>query len=169
MRQIMLGTGQYADANRDYLPLYKANAAVPPSGLLWIETTWPFIYNSEFECKNKIFEGTIFWDPAYTTVADEQALHPSYTYYMSYGLNVVYGDGNEGTYEKITYSPRPSGTMFYSDAQASGVSNISELKFRHMKNVNLVFLDGHTEGRSISDCQAVLRSDFWGCKIKGEP
>lgn len=167
LRQIMLGTASYVDANAGFLPVFKAaegSGSVTEYEKIWILVVWPYIYGDKpFEVKNKIFLGTVFYDPAFTTWEPILIAHPNYALVSSYGMNGIYGDGNTHTYEKMDKIAKPSLTMAYGDSTVSVMGDLSPIAFRHTRDstANFVFIDGHVENKARGSVPAV-NAPFWG-------
>lgn len=154
MRQISLALNQYASDHEQQLPV-RGNAdwiKPEPDGI------WTYLYGDEdIWAHYPKFSGTVYRCPS----AEANNLPAG-----SYGMNSIVG----GSYaERIVLNRivHKSGTMILMEADNFMVQPPGEfngpmnLKPRHGKNINVLFLDGHIESMAYDKITEDPESTFW--------
>jgi prepilin-type N-terminal cleavage/methylation domain-containing protein/prepilin-type processing-associated H-X9-DG protein len=155
---------QYSEDYNAYLPTPKTAES---GGQSYAEEMWDYI------APGKPFSNDYAWERTFLKCPNmkvDDYVYP--TTKPSYGLNALYCDNDMYTHDKITYTPKPSMTIYSTDsintyswpttAQNLASDNPHRL---HSSRLNMFYLDSHVDSTRFDKISTSWNSEPWakGC------
>ena len=167
LRQIGSGMAMYRNDNKDTLPMFMFSSSFTIPYMKWQDALLPYLTRYKTIPYNNYY---IKNDRPIGVFACPGQNETSATYvYAHYGINYCHGTNSASTSISVKKVKNLSGRMIVMDSSNTTKtsvypnSTLSQVAFRHNKNSNTLFLDGHTESRRILSVPTSAWNEyFWG-------
>jgi prepilin-type processing-associated H-X9-DG protein len=163
LRQLGYCIINYSGDYNSYLPTAKTQTE---NGVTYAEQMWDYI------SPGKSFTNSYAWEKTFLKCPNWQKSDYAYPpCFPSYGMNCIYEDGDMYTHNKITYTKKPSFTIYSTDSIAtySRPDTAEDLAVAaphrlHTARLNMLYLDSHVDSTRFDKISTSWYSEPWAYK-----